>query len=1543
MHHATRLSATFLPPLLLVLLVMISFTAEAKVEFNVDSYTWKSRVGGDKVYPGSRGVTLTVTVYYMGNETLEDVTGCLLLPPGVTPSTGSSSCAPALRPDGTPYLQVQPGDVIVFVFRLDISKSVEPGWVGTPLYIRYYSLDTGEPGTSNLFGISIYVSPYPTPSLRVEDVYWEPVGYPGTQGATLNLVLLNTGESSIESGTAILELDPNAFRPAVHRVTLPAVASGGRIHLRVTSISISPGADPGLYKARLEANVTAATEDGVEYQARIELELSIPVAEPPPINLTMLDYGFEGLVAPGSRGARLYATLLQNQPGVTVQAIVARLQLEGATLANGSTTAVLAETLHLPYGATTTILLEPLTINDSVVRVRLVVDALVSEGGSEYWARLGYNLTIELRPPPLDIRVLNVTWVGGRAYPGSQGLTLRVTLANMDYRSLEGITATLVLPLGFHPERLTVTIPALQPGSTTTLEFRGVSIEPNLQPGLYAARLSLRGLVSTSGSYTTFNTSLAILVRLDGFNANLFRVESAGWETGIAYNGSRGVTLTATLTPMHPGARIEALYATIVLPPGIHRNNLTSVNVTLGGPYSYGEPISIRLDRLSIEGSVSGSVPVALVLKALVSLGEAETWHEETHVILLPVSAPRLEVRILDYSWATIASGNASGARLRILLQSLSEARVTQLVIHYRVLTGGFFIGSGREVTQTVTLSLEYGQAASIETPPLVLKSGSLELLLTLEARLELDGMVYTARARQSIRVEAPPPPGDLQPTSIEILYGGAPARIAPGAEGIVLRVRLLNTRPDAIASVAATLEAPEGFTVEGSGGTCLGGVGPGSQCTLEFVLRVSPLVEPGSYNASIRLVYTVVEGGALAIHERLVRLVLPVVPLEEVAPRLRVLSVHWGTSPTIVYPEAGVTQLAVTIVNLGRWEASGVTVTVSTSAANITVLNPSVVCAATLPPGSSCTAVFRVRVGEAKPGWVPLRLTIAQLVRTYGVNAVLKESVETRVWLGEPPWSGVVVVDAGWLNDWPVYPNTSRAEYRVTIANLNPYPLAGVLATLEAPHGMRAGVAYAPGPIQPYSVAVLDIPVDVGSVKPGVYNATLVIEYMLAVEGVEWRHVKRVPVKLEVHSVEEALTLVTLYWEGGSPEPGTIGATLNLILRNNEVPEMTGVVVRLILPPGIRASVGNASVAAVPAGTPLPSIPAAPEAATQLDQQQVAKLLEALRAAQTGGVATNVYPRGSFIAARVALNLYEARVGEHPVTVEVEFIDAWGSRHVYRVPTRIVVHGSARLVDIETPPVVNVTGGWARVELRVVNIGSGPVYNAYLYIVPRVPLLLPNRTVYYLGTLQPHQPVAIETSMYYNPAGLTYWTGSDQRYASVPFTFVVVYRDVTGTLHMVNLTKPVQLLPFIDIRLGADTRAEQRGSTLTVGGTIVNQGTATARSVEVIVEAGGARSSSFIGDMSPGDQAAFRIDLVVEGRPESAKLTVVYRDDYGRLYEKSYELRVYHHPVATGTATPRPSLEERVVQSIAVIAPLAALTASLVLYALYKRRGRAP
>ncbi len=299
-------------------------------------------------------------------------------------------------------------------------------------------------------------------------------------------------------------------------------------------------------------------------------------------------------------------------------------------------------------------------------------------------------------------------------------------------------------------------------------------------------------------------------------------------------------------------------------------------------------------------------------------------------------------------------------------------------------------------------------------------------------------------------------------------------------------------------------------------------------------------------------------------------------------------------------------------------------------------------------------------------------------------------------------------------------------------------------------------------------------------------------------------------------------------------------------------------------------------------------------------------------------------------------------RTGIYYANATLNFIDQWGNvrRINFTIPIRIT--GSTKVITVWSPKTLRIVNGTGELSLTIVNDGSSPMYNVYIYLIPKSPIALPVDSVKYMNILYPGRPANITFTLRYNPTSIAYGAeGAMLQYSSLPLIITVLYRDVSGKQYVFNTSTTVLIEPFIDMRFSSDVKAELRGGRLVVSGTLVNYGLSTARSVEVRVIAGNNIASSFIGDIDPASQSAFRVELSTPTQVSTVRVEAVYRDEYNMIHIVSETLPVTVIQINETTTVAEEEFfpTSRLIVVIAVIAFLGII--ALLLYRYLKKHGR--
>ncbi len=1480
----------------LVLVTALPIPALVQQEvFRLVNYSVKSSASTTEVYPGSKGVELVIEMLYNGSQAAEGVAACLELPEGFTPSRGYGVCSPAYSLNGSTVDVVEPGDVVAFKYMLDISEDVEPGNYTIDVKVMYRvagvlytEVHSGE--------VVIEVSEYPPIKLEVADVYWSGAAYPGTRGATLNIVLRNVGDSDIVSAHADVILYA-PVEPTESRVDVGYVSSKSTVTISVTGIDIYADAEPGTYSGTIKLNATASTPDGVQYTGYATVNFTFTIDPAPPVKLEVLDFGWSDVrVVNGSTFAKLYVTFQSIDNSAVVRAATAKFKLlSGAEFTNGSTTCIVTYSGTVSYGDYLTLVSKDIVVKDNASKIVFTLELTIfgERGGSEFWTTLTYNFTVPVSKPSIDLYALRAYWAEGEVYPGSQSVTLVIDLANLDVVDVVDATAVLILPQQFKPHELAISSVTVSSGRVATLRFTGIDVGADAAPGRYIARLIVYGVASSGSSYYTFNVTLPVSIEVSSYGTIPLELVDYGWVDGVAYTTSSHAGVYVVLR-VYEQVTVRSIVAIAKLPPQlIASNGRREIIVATDSIHGYGQLIRLEFTSINSTAAAPGTVSIVIVLNALCERGGAEFWVNDTiAVIALELLEPKLNYTLVDAGWAQpLVSGSSEGVAAYVTLQSFERGTASTVVVEAKFL-GGVHRSDGENVVVWVGHGVGYGDVftATFSDLEVETESSNVTAVLTVKAVVRVGNSLYIGYRTFNVTFRLVKSEETFVLSSLTTLYSGSPAPLLPSAKGVTLQFKLLNIRPEAVSSVSATPLLPDAFSVKEVYGTCEDGVAGGGVCTVNVVVDVSEGAAPGTYPVSLKLLYIKRIGSALV---RMVQVLNSSVAVEDprkYVPKIEVLEWFWGvTTPQTAFVGDREVPLTVVFRNYGRYPVHGVTAHISTDAPGVKILRDSELCTNVLYPGSTCSATFYVDLGEASAGAVTFKVVLEYLFREYGTHITEVEEFNITLHIDKyAAGQSVKPVSSGWVSDWPVYPNTENATYTVTLANTWPHAIGAVELRLHLPNGFFGSdgsnvvYTYVSGPIQSLQTFTASFTVTVTDVKPGTYPAVLKVTYVVLSGGAALRVEENYTVYLRVHSCDNAVEFVVSGWYGHSPEPEARGALFYIIFRNNHIPEMRGIVLELRLPRGFTCAVNNATEVRLPpyAVTTLPP--------QRISFEQVAKLIQ--QATYTSITASP----GDFIVFVVPLNIWVNEPGTYTGYATLNFIDHWGNVRKLEFKTPITVLGSTKLLVVSVPKTISFVNGTAELPVTVVNRGSSPVYDVYIAIVPQAPLAIPVQNIKVINSIGSCRGVTVTYTLIYNPLGVMYGGISSQiTYNTLPLIVTVTFRDVLGYIHTFNVTAAVMIEPFIDLRLSPDTKAVYEDGILSVHGVLLNYGLDTARNVELIISVGNASASSFIGDVDPGSQMAFRLELNVSSPPQEVTVVARYINTYGIEEVKKFSLKV--------------------------------------------------
>ncbi|MBS7646965.1 hypothetical protein KEJ24_03930 [Candidatus Bathyarchaeota archaeon] len=880
----------------------------------------------------------------------------------------------------------------------------------------------------------------------------------------------------------------------------------------------------------------------------------------------------------------------------------------------------------------------------------------------------------------------------------------------------------------------------------------------------------------------------------------------------------------------------------------------------------------------------------ALTLNITYLRGTTQLYDLHSNEIKINVSPyPEISLRVVDSYFSPAAYPGSVDTNLYVVLENNGSTinsayfKLTSLngftVKNPRASTG--LVNKGERFTLTFT-GISIPSNASVGTYTAV-------IFADCSARTE-DDVTYSKNTTltASVNVEAPPPEEPVMLAFVNTLYNGEPSPLLPSARGVVLRIYLVNRLPEAINTMIVNATFPEGITLRAISGTYINGMTAGGTCFVDLTVDVSPNMNLTKRNGILDIIYFKIVGGSSFPMNQTVFFPINIESPHSHISELTLVEAYWGSpDPAPVYSTSRYVPLTLRFANKGRYPVWGVTVNAFSQ--HLTPIKDSEVCATTVASGGSCTAILYFDINTTSPT-VTVKVSASYLFTEFGTHISLVRNFTTFLPVENYPASESVLslISAGWQNNFNVFPKTSNTTYQVTLANRAPYSLGGINLKFKLPYGITSkgqseATAYIEGPVRSLATFTASFTISVGDVPPGSYNANLTVDCILLSGGPGVRCVEEFDVQIMVNDDNSALEHVETRWYEGSVGPYTYGAHLMIMVRNVYVDGLRGVVLELELPNGFRNAVNNSTrVKTPPLSVQLPQ---------QLQTLDLTEILNAFLSAQYANP-TQTYSRGDILTFMASLNIFNVEVGDYKFNGTLSYIDSWGGNREIQLTVPVTVLGRAGYIEVAVNKSVSVKSRYVNTTLTIVNHGSTPMYDAYIVVSPYQgnPTLIASPAVNYIHRINPDEPCTIPLTLAYNPLGFYTQTGAASyiTYGPVPLMVSVVYRDASGYYRTFNNSVTIVVEPFIELVIRS-VKATGTNVSSTVTGTIINYGSSTAYRVEVELKIGDTAASENIGDIGPGEEIAFRVDI--NEYNENAILTVRYYNIFNE--EESKEISV--------------------------------------------------
>ncbi len=549
-----RVLTSLMISLLIILpLVPLNYVFANLHDVYLVSYSVRSNAGEAQVYPGSKNVNMELAIKNNATTDIYDVQACFYPPQGFT--IHGQACVDATSLNGTKKKSYAPGELFRVKTTFDIDKSVKPGRYFFEVHV-YYTLN-GTRKMEYVF-VPVDVSPYPPIKVGVVEYWWNSYEvYPGTTNAALNVLIKNVGNVSITGGDVELRL-PKPFKPRFIRTSLGNLNKNATQTLRFSGIDIPATTKPGTYNFTLRLNVTAQTDDGVQYGAYTEVNVTVEVKLHPPLNLKVVNAVWSSEVAyPHSRELTLRLTL-QNLDISNINSITAKLYLPKGFRTREGKNYVVTSVNNVNYGFGDIFTLTFQGINVSTeVPLNTTFNVSLRIVGSYRGASFIVNQTLSFRAKLVNesaIILVTQEWLvngaAAEALPTSRGLTLSLTLLNLGVSNVVSLWPKLLkLPKGFILRGYggTCLSGGVRAGGTCTIQLT-LDIYKDVKPGKYPLRLNLGVITSSGNTYMYSNLSISTYVGISSPNEfkPVIVLGKAWWGRGApetVFSGQRNVPI----------------------------------------------------------------------------------------------------------------------------------------------------------------------------------------------------------------------------------------------------------------------------------------------------------------------------------------------------------------------------------------------------------------------------------------------------------------------------------------------------------------------------------------------------------------------------------------------------------------------------------------------------------------------------------------------------------------------------------------------------------------------------------------------------------------------------------------------------------------------------------------------------------------------------------------------------------------------------------------------------------------------------------------
>jgi len=688
------------------------------------------------------------------------------------------------------------------------------------------------------------------------------------------------------------------------------------------------------------------------------------------------------------------------------------------------------------------------------------------------------------------------------------------------------------------------------------------------------------------------------------------------------------------------------------------------------------------------------------------------------------------------------------------------------------------------------------------------------------------------------------------------------------------IQVTLRNDGETTITGGTAKIQPPTPQISPKEATTTIPNTPIGATTTITFNgIDISSQTQPGTYQAKLTLNITMQTRDGVTYNENTTTTITLKIDeaTMEMKQAIKPVAAQWGTTqPTPTYQQSRYTPLQITLMNVWGKDAQGIIVEANSPWLN--PIKPVDTYPSRITTGGTFTATLYYDIKPEAPQTITVNVKTTYWLDMGGGTMTRTSSTNTITINieGKPRSGGISIVAVQWQNNLNVYPNTENATLQITIANNNPYNIRGIQLKLKPPSGIKEAETYINGPIQPYTSTTANLKTSIANIQPGKYKAQLEVDYMMETGGPGTRIRETHEIELQIISDREAIEVISIEWPEGSCQPATYGATLQITVRVNTIDEMKGPTMMILLPQGFTNPKDNKSRTVIATPTqPQPKI-----TLETLTQEELAKIIQQTQQA----TAQQTYTRGDIITFQTKINVQVNRTGTYTANTTITYIDSWGTRRSINKTIEIPVLGGVRSINVEVEGRL-IMGRQTTLNLTVTCNGTAPAYNVYIDMTPTQanPILVASPSKIYIEKLEPNKPLKIPVKFTYNPQATQTPMGATTiiNYGVTTMNMKITYRDPTGNQHTYQHLTAIAIQPYIDLVI-RDVKAEEYGGRTRISGTIINYGSATAYRVKAKYM----QSETYIGDIEPGGEAAFRIEAASTSQGE-ATIEITYQNAF--------------------------------------------------------------